>query len=196
MPPTTTKCHRWTRARDPPSAATPRRTDSLAGLHAKAYVLDRRSGSHLFVGSANATEAGFGGNVELLVEFEGPQPKLGVNALLGEASGYCLTVPYEPVGDVEPPADEEADYRLEQTLRVLAVRPYHCEVTIAHGALLESEGPEPQYGILVSADEPTPSAPDLTARVNLLTRPASTARCPECRCTSTDWRSPTSPRSS
>lgn len=150
----------------------------LAGLHAKAYVLDRRSGSHLFIGSANATEAGFGGNVEFLVEFEGPQPKLGVDALLGEASGLrTLAVPYEPIGDVEVPGDEEADYRLGQTLRALATRRYRCEVAVDSDSVAPDER-ESRYGVVVSAEGPTPAAGELQARVNLLTRPANTADAP------------------
>jgi len=150
--------------------------DALAGLHAKAYVLDRRSGSHLFVGSANATEAGFGANVEFMVEFEGPQSKLGVEALLGDTSGLrSLTVPYVPIGDVEPSTDEEADYQLEQTLRALASRAYRGEVS----ATRAGEAGGQRYAITVSADGPiTPTINGLDARVNLLTRPANTAAVP------------------
>ncbi|QFS89937.1 hypothetical protein FIV07_04210 [Mycobacterium sp. THAF192] len=150
----------------------------LAGLHAKAYVLDRRSGSHLFIGSANATEAGFGGNVEFLVEFEGPQPKLGVDALLGESSPLrALTVAYEPIGDVEPTCDDEADYRIEQTIRALAARRYQCVVTADDGNIAV-DPPEPRYAIKVSADRPSEVVTDLTTRINLLTRPANTGEVP------------------
>lgn len=151
-------------------------SNSLVGLHAKAYVLDRRSGSHLFVGSANATEAGFGANVEFMVEFEGPQSKLGVEALLGDTSGLrSLTVPYVPIGDVEPSTDEEADYQLEQTLRALASRAYRGEVS----ATRAGEAGDQRYAITVSADGPmTPTINGLDARVNLLTRPANTGVVP------------------
>lgn len=151
-------------------------SNSLVGLHAKAYVLDRRSGSHLFVGSANATEAGFGGNVEFMVEFEGPQSKLGVEALVGDMSGLrSLTMPYVPVGDVDPTADEEADYRLEQTLRLLASRTYYCEVSTVGGG----ETGDQRYAITVCADDSIlATANGAEARVNLLTRPANTGVVP------------------
>ena len=112
---------------------------ALVGLHAKAYVLDRRTGSHLFIGSANATEAAFGGNVEMLVEFEGPQPKLGVAALLGEESRLrALTIPFEPDGNAEIPPDEVADHALEQALRSLAARRYFAHVVA--GEATEASG--------------------------------------------------------
>lgn len=150
--------------------------DALVGLHAKAYVQDRRSGSHLFVGSANATEAGFGANVEFMVEFEGPQSKLGVEALLGDTSGLrSFTVPYVPIGDVEPSIDEEADYQLEQTLRALASRAYRCEVSAARAG----EAGDQRYAITVSADGPlVPAVDGIQATVNLLTRPANTGVVP------------------
>ncbi len=144
--------------------------EHLVGLHAKAYVLDRRSGSHLFIGSANATEAGFGGNVEMLVEFEGPQPKLGVGALLGEQSRLrALTIPFESEGNAEIPSDEVADHALEQVLRSLACRRYYARVEI---------GDDKAYRITLSADGVAPVPAEISARVTLLTRPANAAKVP------------------
>jgi hypothetical protein len=144
--------------------------EHLVGLHAKAYVLDRRSGSHLFLGSANATEAAFGGNVEMLVEFEGPQPKLGVVALLGEQSRLrALTIPFEPEGNAEIPPDEVADQKLEQVLRTLAARRYYARVDI---------DVDSAYRITLSADDQVHPPPDISARATLLTRPANATSVP------------------
>ena len=159
--------------------------ESVVGLHAKAYVLDRRTGSHLFIGSANATEAAFGGNVEMLVEFEGPQPKLGVAALLGEESRLrALTIPFEPEGNAEIPADELADHALEQALRSLAARRYFARV-VAGEAAPEASGHhageeecETDYRIRLSADGPVSVPADMNARVTLLTRPANAGTVP------------------
>ena len=154
------------------------------GLHAKAYVLDRRTGSHLFVGSANATEAAFGGNVEMLVEFEGPQPKLGVAALLGEESRLrALTIPFEPDGNAEIPADEIADHALELALRSLAARRYFAHVVAGEGAPdasshSDGEEREADYRIRLSADGPVSVPADMNARVTLLTRPANAGTVP------------------
>ena len=133
-------------------------------------MLDRRSGSHLFVGSANATEAAFGGNVEMLVEFEGPQPKLGVNALIGDESRLRgLLVPFEPEGNAETPSDELADHKLAQTLRTMAARRYHARVD----ADVDSA-----YRITLSADDLVVVSEDVDARVTLLTRPANAVAVP------------------
>ena len=159
--------------------------EPLVGLHAKAYVLDRRTGSHLFVGSANATEAAFGGNVEMLVEFEGPRPKLGVTALLGEESRLrALTIPFEPDGNAEIPADELADHALEQALRPLAARRYLAHVESGEGAPdasghdADAEEREPDYRIRLSADGSVSIPADMSARVTLLTRPANADTVP------------------
>lgn len=155
--------------------------EPLVGLHAKAYVLDRRSGSHLFVGSANATEAAFGGNVEFLVEFEGSQPKLGVAAVLGESSPLrALAIPYDPEGNAEIPADELADHALEQVLRTLAARRYQASVTAGETPSPPSgdEQGEILYSITLSADDRVTVPADISARATLLTRPANTQAVP------------------
>ena len=56
----------------------------LSNLHAKVFVVERARLAHLFVGSSNATEGGFNGNVEFLCELVGPVAKYGVDALAGE----------------------------------------------------------------------------------------------------------------
>jgi len=153
------------------------KVEQFVGLHAKAYVLDRRSGSHLFVGSANATEAAFGGNVEMLVEFEGSQTKLGVAALLGEESPLrALTIQFDPVGNVEAPADEAADYALEQSLRMLAARRYLADVVLVEKQA--SVDLQQSYGIRLSAGEPTAAQVEMPGIVTLLTRPANAAPVP------------------
>ncbi|WP_264004156.1 phospholipase D family protein [Mycolicibacterium sphagni] len=165
------------------TTASPK-AEPMVGLHAKAYVLDRRSGSHLFVGSANATEAAFGGNVEMLVEFEGPQPKLGVVALLGEQSRLrAMTIPFEPQGDAEIPPDEVADQALEQVLRSLAARRYFAHVVAGeeHPYAPDDGGADERetvYHIRLSADGSTNIPAELNARATLLTRPAKASAVP------------------
>jgi hypothetical protein len=161
-------------ANDDAESDEPTQADPLVGLHAKAYVLDRRSGSHLFVGSANATEPAFGGNVEMLVEFEGPQTKLGVTALLGEASPLrALTIAFDPVGNAEVPENEAADHALDKTLRLLAGRRYSAHVIPSDGP-----GDEAAYAIRLTAESTFSIPADTTARATLLTRPANTGPVP------------------
>ncbi|MFN2397254.1 MAG: phospholipase D family protein [Gemmatimonadaceae bacterium] len=88
--------------------AEARRTDSAdapdysldgcnGGLHAKLYVADAGRNAAVWTGSANATKAGFGLNVELLVELTGAKGKCGVDAILngnGDASLRSLLLPF------------------------------------------------------------------------------------------------------
>lgn len=60
---------------------------ALAGLHAKALVIDDGWKSRVFVGSANATSAALGPqsrNVEFMTELVGPKSRFGIDALLRE----------------------------------------------------------------------------------------------------------------
>lgn len=65
-------------------------------LHAKVFVVERNKRAHLFVGSANATDAGLSQNVEFLCELVGPAKTLGVDALVGEdAPLRAMLTPYD-----------------------------------------------------------------------------------------------------
>jgi hypothetical protein len=72
----------------------------LRGLHAKLYVADTSARTRVWTGSANATDAAFGGNVEFLVEMEGPKARCGIDAVVGERSDGVglrkLLEPYRP----------------------------------------------------------------------------------------------------
>lgn len=56
----------------------------LTGLHAKLFVFETGWTTHVFTGSANATHAGLGLNVEVLVELVGKRKDCGIDALLGD----------------------------------------------------------------------------------------------------------------
>ena len=77
----------------------------LNSLHAKVYVIESARLAHLFLGSPNATEGGFGGNVEFLCELVGPVAKYGVEALVGEGAPMRdLLIQYVPS---DPPEIDE-----------------------------------------------------------------------------------------
>ena len=61
----------------------------LTNLHAKVFVIERARLAHLFVGSANATNGAFSGNVEFLCEIVGQVAKFGVDALV-EMMRLCV----------------------------------------------------------------------------------------------------------
>lgn len=56
--------------------------DNLDGLHAKLYVADAGWNGIIWTGSANATDAAFGRNVEFLVELRGKKKYCGIDAVL------------------------------------------------------------------------------------------------------------------
>jgi hypothetical protein len=94
------------------------------GLHAKVYLFERGSNTHLFVGSANATNAALlvGTNVEVLVELVGKSSRVGgVEKLLGaEGLGDVLVeaiLPGPPSTDVV-----EAEKALEKARDELSKR--------------------------------------------------------------------------
>lgn len=82
------------------------------GLHAKLFVFDDAQTSTVLTGSANATTAAFGPNVEFVTELSGPKAHLGVDALLAEPAKEVQTLrafltPF-PIGDASE-YEEERD---------------------------------------------------------------------------------------
>lgn len=88
-----------------------------SGLHAKVLAWDEGRMGHLLTGSANATSAAFGGNVEFGVLLSGPVSECGAAAILKDdekAAGFTrLLQPYgaqeEPVPDVEYVLERELE---------------------------------------------------------------------------------------
>lgn len=71
---------------------------TLRGLHAKVYVARRAWSTHLFIGSANATDAALvhGCNVEFMVQLVGKHTKVGrPESWLGEKGLQQILFPYE-----------------------------------------------------------------------------------------------------
>ncbi|MDQ3480248.1 MAG: phospholipase D family protein, partial [Actinomycetota bacterium] len=90
----------------------------LTGLHAKLYVVEQGWNARLFIGSANATDAAFGGNTELLVELAGRRKAFGVDTMIGaDAAFRTILEPYQRQPAVERDEDR---WRLENYLRDVA----------------------------------------------------------------------------
>ena len=86
-------------------------------LHAKVFVVERNKRAHLFVGSANATDAGLSQNVEFLCELVGPKRTLGVEALVGEdAPLRAMLTPYDSATKQCDDKDGEDGRALENLL--------------------------------------------------------------------------------
>lgn len=60
--------------------------DNASGLHAKLYIAETGGLAQVWTGSANATNAAFGGNIEFLVELEGDKTRCGIDAFLNGAA--------------------------------------------------------------------------------------------------------------
>lgn len=133
----------------------------LSGLHAKLYVVERNRAAHVFVGSANATGAAFGGNVEFLVELVGGATRFGVDRFLADEGGLgSILETYVPADAKEPDATDEAIRRLENALRDSAEVPLTAVVSPDNGSFVERiEG------------APLRLSSDIDGRIELLTKP-------------------------
>lgn len=138
----------------------------LSGLHAKLYISERARVAHVFLGSANATETAFRGNVEFLVELTGSTTRLGVEAFLGaDAPFRTMLEEYSTAGGQLPDPDDEARRRLDKLLRDIAEIPY--TVTVKAQAATG-------YVLDVTTEEPVRILDGYSLTVELLTRPGET----------------------
>lgn len=99
----------------------------LRGLHAKLFVFDCGHRTHLFTGSANATNAAFSGNVEFVAELVGKRSQCGVDVILNGRGGTGfgeLLEPYDPDAASAISPDTELARRLEDLRRQIAMQPY------------------------------------------------------------------------
>jgi hypothetical protein len=73
----------------------------LADLHAKLYLTEIGAEAHVWTGSANATAAAFGGNVEFIAELTGPRKYLGLDGMMQAEKGELRFVNLlEPADDI------------------------------------------------------------------------------------------------
>jgi hypothetical protein len=90
----------------------------LRGLHAKLIVAEYDREVRFYTGSANATDAAFGGNIEFLVELFTRQDGVGIGSLLAESDGVTtlrdLIEPYRPRHD--EPLDESDHQTVSRVL--------------------------------------------------------------------------------
>jgi hypothetical protein len=104
-------------------------------LHAKLFVSDTGQGARVLTGSANATSAAFGGNIEVVVEMDGPQ-NCGVGALLatgekGTSTFGSLLVDCDTATIEDEVTDTDADRltrSLDRHLRHVAELTYSATV--------------------------------------------------------------------
>ena len=160
-------------AEEPPEAdggaetgdETAERPDEMpvSGLHAKLFIAERGWNASVFTGSANATDAAFGRNVEFLVELVGKKSKVGIDAFLQKSEGvlsfFDLLQLYVPSGAA---AEVDADQRqledaAENAWRLLAGCRMSARVSPLEGADL--------YGVTLEPDAGTFPLPPAGVRV-------------------------------
>lgn len=125
----------------------------MTGLHAKAYLFERRyykDYTHLVMGSANATEAALlsENNIELLVEIVGRKDTVGGVADLIETDGLGeYLVPFTPCEEQEVDAERRAAEQSVETARELLAT---ASLTVTCSAA-ENKG---QYRLVLSGRIP------------------------------------------
>ena len=141
------------------------RGDVLGGLHAKLVVVEWARQASLFVGSANATDAGVNGrNVEVMVEIRSGRKHLGIDQFVGESAPMTsLLEPYEPSGGAEASAEDMACHELENLVRRIAGHRFTAQIERDGDSWRELVGSDSELE-LAAADRVT---------IGLLTRPGT-----------------------
>lgn len=144
---------------------------NLAGdLHAKMFVVEPTAkwrSAHVFIGSANATDAALQRNVEFIIELHGHRDHLGIDSFLGETAPFrVLLEPYRATGGAALDPDEDERRKVENALREIAEIEHHLAVADKGREASEAESHE----VRVSARKPYPLRTGWRASVRLMTK--------------------------
>ena len=127
----------------------------LTHLHAKIYAVERSQRAHLFVGSSNATDSGFSGNIEFLCELVGSVSNIGVEALVGDDTPFrAMLTPYVASDTQEDTDESVAVERALDGLLIDIAGGVPFRTSVAH----QDDGWEPHIG----SDVELPSFPEET----------------------------------
>lgn len=139
-------------------------------LHAKMFVVEptaKWASAHVFIGSANATDAAFQRNVEFMVELHGHRDHLGIDAFLGDTAPFrVLLEPYRATGGAAPDPDEDERRQVESALREIAEIEHQVAVIDRKGEASAATGLE----VRVSARKPYPLRAGWQVSVRLMTK--------------------------
>lgn len=125
--------------------------DVLNGLHAKLFVAEAGWDARVWVGSANATDAAFGANVEFLTELVGRRSQCGIEALLGQdgnSAGFRRLLQQYTPDDETPDMDtvqQELEGRVNETRAALSTAGLLIQV--------EPTGKEQEFRMALEAPE-------------------------------------------
>lgn len=134
---------------------------TLRGLHAKLYLAERGWKARLWTGSANATAAAFGGNVEFLVELRGRRSSCGLGALFGD-SGVTFKTLLEPYRRAqELPVTKSAQELLEEKLDALR----HALAAVRFVATVDAGDDDETFTLTLAAEASDAALEELGGRV-------------------------------
>jgi hypothetical protein len=130
-----------------------------SGLHAKVYVWDTAERTRVLVGSANATESAFGGNVEFCVELSATTQTQSVKRMLTPGSAGVVTlrdlleeyVPTDKQIEVDP-EEQLAERECDRFRQRLASGPWTATVTADVDGAYQLDIDAPGTGHLANAE--------------------------------------------
>lgn len=145
-------------------------TDQMLGdLHAKLYIVETNRRARVFMGSANATDRAFNGNVEILCELSGGSTRLGIEAMLGENSPLRgILEQYSFPESISADSQQELGHGVESYLFDLAGMKLSAVASRT----------ESDWDVLVTSDSTLPNPPGFDAEVYIcpLNMPAGRRR--------------------
>jgi len=139
-----------------------RQSTDLSGLHAKLVVWENGRNAGWYIGSANATENGFGGrNVEFMVGLRGQRRRIGIDTILGlsgEKTDYPLSALLQPyrrgqtaeVDDAQTKAEKLAEQLLSWLIDAkmhLTVQPGESGYDLLLSATYQGTPPKGSYQV-------------------------------------------------
>ena len=152
----------------------------LTGLHAKLYAFDRGYYTHLLVGSANATDRGWGGNDEILVEIVGKRSFFGIDSFIGPETDFRKILILHLLGEApkEDP-DEDLRHQLENKIREFA--------SISFTAQIAGSDDDGWTQTVVSEESLSLAIPDVVMEFSLVTSPHEIRLLPNGKHLSEKW---------
>lgn len=153
----------------------------LTGLHAKIYAFDRGHYTHVMIGSANATDAGWSGNDEFMVEIVGKRRVYGIDTLIGDGSPLRKILIEHAFGQ-RAEMDPEDDLRrmLENKIRDLAA--------IEFVGILDGNDADGWTQTVRTSEVLNVSIPDVELTLSLVTRPTERRQLPLGRAVDERWQ--------
>jgi hypothetical protein len=135
-------------AAEPDAPAPEDAVGGLRGLHAKVFAFDVAGTTHLFTGSANATDAGLRRNVEFVVELVGDASAFPVTTLLDAGDGVTsfgdLCIEYTPAPAAVADSSRAMSMLLEKAQRAIGACEFVAVVSEhGDGFTVSLQAPEP-----------------------------------------------------